>query len=401
MKPAERIEKLIKERRYEASAETYDRALGSFLQAVDDHIKHKAAPTEPRLWRKIMKSRITQLAAAAVIIIAACVVIHQSGGSLDGTTPALAQISENMKQMPWVHAIVEVEGEGQSLGLEGWFGFEHRISANINPKNGKIRHLDALKQIAQLYNPDPNTITISKTKFRLFGGSVRSAFDLTELILKVVEDDANDTLVQETGRYEGKEVKIYKTSGILGGLNSEIELYVDAKKNILLYFKQKSFLDEAETTFAEVNGYFDYPEKGPVSIYDLGVPKSAKIVHPEDDKTTFENTFEEATAVIDSRENWPEPRDLVIAYWQARAAKNYDEMAIYCPGSAKWNRPALRKEEPVEYVFGEVQPGEIEGHLIVPYASRNYFQKHGKYSLKMILSNEKSSKGRYYIISGN
>jgi len=401
MKPAEKIKRLIKARGYKASSEDYDKTLGSFLQAVDEHLKHKAAPTEPRLWRKIVKSRVTQLTAASVIIIAACVVIHQSGGSLDGTTPALAQISENMQQMPWVHAIVKAEGEGQSLELEGWFGFEYRISANINPKNGRIRHLDALKQVAQLYNPDTNTITISKTKFRLFGGSVRSAFDLTELILKVVEDDANNKLVQETGRYEGREVKIYKTNGILSGLNSEIELYVDAEKNILLCFRQKSFLDEAETRSVAVNGYFDYPEKGPVSIYDLGVPESAKIIHPEDDKTTYQNTFKEAIAVIDSRENWPEPRDLIIAYWQARTEKNYDEMAIYWPGSAKWNRPAFRREEPIEYVFGEVQPGEIEGHLIVPYASKNYFQKHGKYSLKMILSNEKSSKGRYYIISGN
>ena len=39
MKPVERIEKLIKERRYKASARTYDKALGCFLQAVDDHLK--------------------------------------------------------------------------------------------------------------------------------------------------------------------------------------------------------------------------------------------------------------------------------------------------------------------------------------------------------------------------
>jgi len=399
MKPAEKIEKLIKERRYKASAEAYDKVLGSFLQAVDEHLKQKAVPTEPRLWRKIMKSRITQLAAAVVIIIAACVVIHQSGGSIDGTSVAFAQISENMQQMPWLHVVVEAEGEGQSQRLECWIGFEHRIGAGIHPTNGKITHVDALKQVAHVYDPNTNTITIKRTKPRALAVINRSAFDFTKLILKTVED-ANDKIVQETGQYEGKEAKIYKTSGVYGGNNSEIELCVDAEKNILLSFKQKAF-DETGTRSVEANAYCDYPEEGPMSIYDLGVPKSAKIVRPEDDKTTYENSFEEATAAIDSREGWPEPRDLVIAYWQARTAKDYDEMAIYWPGSAKWNRPALRREEPIEYVFGEVQPGEIEGHLIVPYASKNYFQKHSKYSLKMILSNEKSSKGRYYIISGN
>ena len=65
-----------------------------------------------------------------------------------------------------------------------------------------------------------------------------------------------------------------------------------------------------------------------------------------------------------------------------------------------WNR-SLEKEEPVEYVFGRVQPWEIKGHIIVPYASKSYHVKHGKYSLKMVLSNTKSAKKRYYIVSGN
>ena len=39
-------------------------------------------------------------------------------------------------------------------------------------------------------------------------------------------------------------------------------------------------------------------------------------------------TFEEAISVIDGRENWPETCDLVIAYWQTRTVKNYDQMAI-------------------------------------------------------------------------
>ncbi len=70
MRPAEKIERLIKKSRYKASPEAYDKALGSFLQAVDDYEKQKPALTEPNIWRIIMKSRITKLAAAAVIIVA-------------------------------------------------------------------------------------------------------------------------------------------------------------------------------------------------------------------------------------------------------------------------------------------------------------------------------------------
>ena len=73
---------------------------------------------------------------------------------------------------------------------------------------------------------------------------------------------------------------------------------------------------------------------------------------------------------------------------------------ILWPSSAIWNQ-SLEKEEPVEYVFGEAQPWEIEGHVIVPYASKSYHDKYGKYSLKIVLSNKKSEKKRFYIVSGN
>lgn len=43
MKPAEKIERLIKKSRYKASPEVYDRALDSFLQAVDAYEKQNPA----------------------------------------------------------------------------------------------------------------------------------------------------------------------------------------------------------------------------------------------------------------------------------------------------------------------------------------------------------------------
>ena len=55
-------------------------------------IPHSAQPF--KIWRIIMKSRITKLAAAAVIIIAVIIGIHQLGGSLDGTSVAFAEVLE-------------------------------------------------------------------------------------------------------------------------------------------------------------------------------------------------------------------------------------------------------------------------------------------------------------------
>jgi len=704
MKPAERIEKLIKERRYKASAETYYKALGSFLQTVDEHIKQKSAQTRPEIWRKIVNSRITKLAAAAVIIIAGILVIYQTNGSIDIANVSFGQITENMKKMPWMHAVIEGAGES----MECWACFERKFVINKR-SNGEAIHHDFLKMIVHEYDPDANTVTVSSGP--LPGGNMlgNSAMDFPKMILKLFED-ANDNAIQETtGKYKEKDAKIFKMSTFLGGMDMKVEMFVDAEKDILLFLNQKAF-DKTGKLVMEATGHFDYPEKGPESIYDVGVPKSAKIIdnllskevseilelyrshresapsiyiavvqetrfhpkdntptwhgvsivykngikqrvngfriptsqrnmgwseyliiigwemgntfdsqllwwekngllssiqlydgkyqydankrndkwirqpkqysyggdlradndladlgwgvhfispyqgcgpftiiednyslenglicmetkaqgwisdkgwavlptrivtylnpqrdyicqryenhavfdapwqkdkswlekfnkdkistelievrevtkfaqtvdgkwyptviehhsqfrkygessgdtnartekiyletnpqfpedifdpealaalesdYPETDKSPYDEAFREAISIVDSRENWPEPRELVISYWQHRNAKNYGEMAILWPSSAPWNRQVIEKEEPVKYVFGEVQPWEIEGHVIVPYASKSYYNKHGKYSLKMVLSNKKSAKGRYYIVSGN
>ena len=404
MKPTERIEKLIKERRYKASAETYDKALGSFLQAVDDYVKQKSTPTEPEIWRKIVNSRITKLAAAAVIIITACVVIHQSGGSIDITTVTFAQITENMKQMPWMHGVVEGAGDR----AEAWVCFERRKLVK-KWADGEIRFHDDLKQVFQVYDPDSNTVTISRGTADAFSAMGGSALYFPRLVMERFEQ-VGKSVVREPGKYKGKDATIFKISGFIsefisgfqGGMDMKVEMIVEAERNVVLFVNQKAY-DKAGKLVIEGNFYFDYPEKGPESIYDVGVPRSAKTVRGEKEaeRTAYDKAFAEAIAAVDAKENWPEPRDLAIAYWRARNAKKYDEMAMYWPGSATWNRRVVEKEEPVEYVFGKVQPWEIEDHVVVPYASKSYYDKHGKYSLKMVLSDKKSAKGRYYIVSGN
>jgi outer membrane lipoprotein-sorting protein len=101
MKPAEKIENLIKKSRYKANPEAYDKALNSFLQAVDVHEKQKSAITEPNIWRIIMKSRITKLAAAAVIIIAVLFGIKHFGGPLSGGNVAFADVLKHIQSQSY------------------------------------------------------------------------------------------------------------------------------------------------------------------------------------------------------------------------------------------------------------------------------------------------------------
>lgn len=110
--------------------------------------------------------------------------------------------------------------------------------------------------------------------------------------------------------------------------------------------------------------------------------------------------IEKGILEIDHQPSWPEPKELVEKYWQARTAKDYEAMALYWPGSKVWNEQIISGEKPIEYTFG--QPRQIEpGMIIVPYAAASYYKQNQTYNLKMLLSNKKSIKNRYYIISGN
>ena len=282
MKPVQRIEKLIKDRRYKASAEAYDKAFGSFLQAVDDHLKHKTVPTEPELWRKIMNSRITKLAAAAVIIVAVYVVVHQSGGSIDTVT--FAQITENMRQMPWLHAVAEAKQaagtEMVDIRLEVWFCIERQLSA-LKDSNGKVMFQDELEHIFKAYDPNAETITILRDKGLNWNKNLSSVRDIPGALIKAYEE-AGEKVVRETGKYKGKDVLIFRMSAFLDGRDLWVEMAVDTERQVVVFINQKAFDEDGKLT-EEVKAHIDYPETGPESIYDVGVPASTKIVYDEKD----------------------------------------------------------------------------------------------------------------------
>lgn len=102
MRPAENIEKLIKNIKIDTNAKVDKAVLNDILETFKQSKTKKSAIPQPNIWRIVMKSRITKLATVAVIIIAVLIGIHQFGGSIDGATIAFADISEAMKNVQWI-----------------------------------------------------------------------------------------------------------------------------------------------------------------------------------------------------------------------------------------------------------------------------------------------------------
>ena len=76
----------------------------AFGKMLDEQSKSKQPEpgSRPDIWRIIMKSRITKLAAAAVIIIAAMIGINQFGGSINGASVAWAELAQHLEQIQTV-----------------------------------------------------------------------------------------------------------------------------------------------------------------------------------------------------------------------------------------------------------------------------------------------------------
>jgi len=97
MRPAEHIKRLVKKLNDTTSAEMDQRVLTDVLHTLAESEKPTAL-TRPKIWRNIMQSRITKLAAAAVIVIAVLVGINQLGGPASGV--AWGEVVRNIEASP-------------------------------------------------------------------------------------------------------------------------------------------------------------------------------------------------------------------------------------------------------------------------------------------------------------
>jgi hypothetical protein len=100
MKPTNKIERLVKQNRYKAGPDAYDKTLYGFMQAVDDYKEQKSTLTKPNILKMIMKMKITKFAAAAAIIVAILIGINYFGGSIDAASVAWADIVTKVEQIP-------------------------------------------------------------------------------------------------------------------------------------------------------------------------------------------------------------------------------------------------------------------------------------------------------------
>jgi len=129
MKPADEIKRLINKSDVRTSSQVDKRILGEALEHLEKLKQQRSAGTRPdmtpaipwRIWRTIMTSSITKLAAAAVIVIAAVLAINLWNRSMP-TAYALEQTIQANHTVRYLH-IKDFDAEHSAEPKEFWIEF--------------------------------------------------------------------------------------------------------------------------------------------------------------------------------------------------------------------------------------------------------------------------------------
>jgi hypothetical protein len=256
---------------------------GQMLSVFNASEEQTISQSKP-LWRTIMKSPITKLAAAAVIIFAVLFGIHLIGNSVDVTTVALANVVENTNKMPWMHATVKRYQNGKEHIYQHWCNFPSEKEFGKG-QNGSVWCFDygtGQKQLS--YQPSTNTLKVDKLPEGIYGTD--AAYNLINALVQYQAEE-NATISEYLDKLNGRKVKVFQIEKIMPDYGMSIGstvvaktkyyLLADTKTKLMIAFRAE-YLNKNDRVISHIKAEVTYPETGPEDIYALGVPRTAKII---------------------------------------------------------------------------------------------------------------------------
>lgn len=225
----------------------------------------------------IMESKITRLAAAASIIIAVLVGIHLIGDS----SLAWADVREAFLAQPWVHLKYD-------NGEERWYDLQTGYHYYRN-WDGRCVFVDRALNIRQVYYALRGE-HISEDRPAIYKDGVIPPWEpktVWEAIVEHWEEIAENggrghwEVERNIGKVDGKEFVRFDCyyNDAVGRRLLIRQIWADPQTRLPVKVRERlSLADRKEQNRQFITGEFDFPESGPTSIYDLGVPRDLPII---------------------------------------------------------------------------------------------------------------------------
>ena len=298
MRPAENIEKLINRLRVEPRAEMSKRNLDDALAAHKKVIG--SVSSRPTIWRTIMKSKVSKIAAAAIIIV--IIGLHQFNNSINGTSVVWADVAERLEKVSSYKA--QARRVLTEVGQEEPF-FQCDVLRYFSPDHGAVEesYVDGeLVMLAYCSISEKSVLIV----FPL--NKVYCRFDFNEELLSLVEyiNPANtDGIMKLFGSerctrlgsreidgviaegFEVKDVKVFSqvTRFLLHLEAINIHLWVNEETLLPTRIEGEGFFQGLMTMFKncrykEVVHSIEYDVEIDESIFDPNIPDDYILIDP-------------------------------------------------------------------------------------------------------------------------
>jgi hypothetical protein len=305
MKPEDLVKKTIRESDLHVDECVHQTILADALQRLRTVTYKPAVDCRPPLWRLIMKNPMTKIAVAGIVCIILGVCCWD--GPLDGTTAAFAAVKQAVESMPLVHRTLDRHRDGRHYHSETWYAFETRTVVSKYLVDGRCYKISSLNyDTMENYAYDPNT-DIVKRSYR----TDVSTNLLSDSPWSIVEEHLQEferekaTVERRQEMYEANKVDVYHFLIPQNFRDEKVEgeFVVNHESQLPILYKSQYWNQQGDLIYAPVLR-FDFPESGPNDVYDLGVPRSARMVYDADskallalkakllqDKRTYEKAF--------------------------------------------------------------------------------------------------------------
>ncbi len=225
---------------------------------------------------------LAKLAVAAAIMVAAIIGIQEL--LRRGRGPAtLNQVRQATQKMAWLHAVVTEYRDGAVRTDQQWNDFTSRKAYILaSDKTAVVSDFGSGRR-EMLYSPQVKAVVISDLPTKgLFGAD--AAYTLIDsFAVFAAKDDV--TVARWTDRYEGKKVLMYELDRsdpgtTIGGkpvdrLRMRLMADPETRRLVGAHIEHRS---DSGAMLGRQEWVISYPQSGPLSIYDLGVPESARVI---------------------------------------------------------------------------------------------------------------------------
>ncbi len=213
------------------------------------------------------------VAAAAVLVVVAVTFLGKSAPM------TLADVQKALEAQKWIHTKIEVAtriGELEPGGaLESWVGFDPAVVA-VRWQDGRVWFDDVAENTRYEYDPNRGTIQVSpRPRTALDGALSKSPLAYFRQALDLMKAKGA-TITQRKSQRGGQSVEVIEAR--VDGKEGRVVLVCEPRTQLPVTMEAWGPPEEDAEFLLIYRFFFDYPDVGPVSIHDLGVPRSAKVL---------------------------------------------------------------------------------------------------------------------------